>query len=152
MSSYVQKVLQPGENVRHVAEIHWIIYVPGLFFLLLAAALLIWLETAGYTGWWLSAPALVAAIAAVLIFQAWFHRWTTEIAVTDRRVIYKTGFIRRDTNEMHMDKVESVRVDQSVLGRILDYGDVTVLGTGEGFETIQRIADPLALRNQITGS
>jgi hypothetical protein len=52
---------------------------------------------------------------------------------------------------MHMDKVESVRVDQSVLGRILDYGDVDVLGTGTGFEPIKRIAKPLELRNHITG-
>jgi uncharacterized membrane protein YdbT with pleckstrin-like domain len=71
--------------------------------------------------------------------------------VTNRRIIYKTGFIRRQTNEMHMDKVESVRVDQSVLGRILDYGNVNILGTGEGFEPLWSIDAPLELRNHITG-
>jgi hypothetical protein len=53
---------------------------------------------------------------------------------------------------MQMDKVESVRVDQSILGRVLDYGDVTVLGTGKGeFTRLKTIAAPLDLRNQITG-
>ena len=72
--------------------------------------------------------------------------------VTDRRVIYKKGLIRRQTNEMNMDKVESVKIDQSILGRMLDYGDVTILGTGEGFETLRTIASPIELRNSITGT
>ena len=51
-----------------------------------------------------------------------------------------------------MDKVESVQIDQSILGRMLDYGDVTILGTGEGFETLRTIASPIELRNSITGT
>jgi uncharacterized membrane protein YdbT with pleckstrin-like domain len=51
-----------------------------------------------------------------------------------------------------MDKVESVQVKQSIVGRILDYGTVTILGTGEGFETLRTIASPIALRNSITGA
>ena len=53
---------------------------------------------------------------------------------------------------MNMDKVESVQIDQSVLGRMLDYGDVAILGTGEGFETLRTIANPIELRNSITGT
>ena len=71
--------------------------------------------------------------------------------MTNLRVIYKTGFIRRTTNEMNMDKVESVRVVQSIAGRILDYGDVTIIGTGEGEEELRTVARPLDLRNHITG-
>jgi uncharacterized membrane protein YdbT with pleckstrin-like domain len=51
-----------------------------------------------------------------------------------------------------LDKVESVQVDQSILGRMLDYGTVTILGTGEGFETLRTIAGPIKLRNCITGT
>ena len=76
--------------------------------------------------------------------------WITEFAVTDRRVIYKCGFISRHTVEMNMDKIESVDVDQSLLGRMLNYGTIHVLGTGEGIESLRRIAAPLALRNAIT--
>jgi uncharacterized membrane protein YdbT with pleckstrin-like domain len=100
---------------------------------------------------WHFVAAALAIVALVLLFREWFTWWTTEIAVTDRRIIYKEGFISRNTVEMHMDKVESVDVDQSVMGRILDYGDVIVKGTGTGFEPLKRIAAPLELRNHITG-
>ena len=80
--------------------------------------------------------------------------WITEIAVTNRRVIYKRGFISRTTAEMHMDKIESVRVDQSILGRILGYGRVTIMGTGASTESFGKIDEPVAapleLRNNIT--
>jgi Bacterial PH domain len=51
---------------------------------------------------------------------------------------------------MHMDKVESVEVKQSVLGRILNYGDVEIRGVGTGFEPLRMIDSPLELRNHIT--
>jgi uncharacterized membrane protein YdbT with pleckstrin-like domain len=81
---------------------------------------------------------------------AWFHRWTTETDVTDLRIIHKTGFIRRQTFEMSLDKVESVDVNQSILGRIFDYGDVTILGVGKSEETITTVSSPLSFRNAIT--
>jgi uncharacterized membrane protein YdbT with pleckstrin-like domain len=71
-------------------------------------------------GFWLYTACALALVAAVLLVQEWFRWWITEIAVTNRRVIYKKGFIRRRTNEMNMDKVESMQVDQSILGRMLD--------------------------------
>ena len=153
MSSYVESVLQPGEQVRLLATLHWILYVPGV--LVLICALAVWLYAGSIPGgetMWMIVAGVLAAIAVIMLFRAWFERWVTEIAVTDRRVIFKTGFIRRDTNEMQMDKVESVRVDQSILGRIFDYGDITVLGTGKGeFTRLKTIAAPLDMRNQITG-
>jgi uncharacterized membrane protein YdbT with pleckstrin-like domain len=152
MMSYVNKVLQPGEEIRYRASRHWVAYVPGLALHLLAGIL--WIAAPSSEPWksivFLIAG-LSAAAALILIVQAWFKWWITEIAVTNRRIIYKTGFIRRETNEMHMDKVESVRVDQSILGRLLDYGDVNILGTGEGFEPLKGIDAPLELRNHITG-
>jgi uncharacterized membrane protein YdbT with pleckstrin-like domain len=64
--------------------------------------------------------------------------------------VYKRGFIRRHTVEMNMDKVESVDVDQSIMGRLLNYGDVTIHGTGEGWEPLDRIDAPLEFRNHVT--
>jgi uncharacterized membrane protein YdbT with pleckstrin-like domain len=150
--SYVRSVLQPGEDVRYVASQHWILYWPGALLLVLAVVVFVYGRNAHPDSlFWSVIAAALALIAIVLLFREWFAWWTTEIAVTNRRVIYKTGFIRRDSNEMHMDKVESVKVDQSILGRILDYGDVTVLGTGSGWEAMRQIARPLELRNHITG-
>jgi uncharacterized membrane protein YdbT with pleckstrin-like domain len=98
----------------------------------------------------LAAAAVVAIAALYWTIRAWFHRWTTETDVTNLRVVHKTGFIKRRTFEMSLDKVESVDVNQSILGRLMNYGDVTVRGVGEGFETIKAIASPLAFRNSIT--
>jgi uncharacterized membrane protein YdbT with pleckstrin-like domain len=97
-----------------------------------------------------SLSAIVAIFALYKTVTAWFHRWTTETDVTNLRVVHKEGFISRETFEMSLDKVESVDVNQSILGRIMNYGDVTILGVGEGKETISTIASPLAFRNSIT--
>ena len=150
--SYVQRVLQPGEQVRHISSIHWIVYWPGVAVALLAVVAY-WLSDTRYLpGVWRYTAYALALVAAVLLIQQWFEWWVTEIAVTNRRVIYKKGLIRRETNEMNMDKVESVQIDQSIFGRMLDYGNVTILGTGEGFETLRTIASPIELRNSITGT
>ena len=95
--------------------------------------------------------ALLAIVALFLLIPEWFTWWMTEIAVTSDRIIYKAGFIRRDTVEILMDKVESVDVDQSIMGRLLDYGTVTVRGTGAGFEPLKGIAHPIELRSHIMG-
>ena len=150
--SYLQHVLQPGEQVRRIASIHWIVYWPGIAAALLAVVAFGFSETRYLTGIWRYTAYALALVAVVLLIKQWLQLWVTEIAVTDRRVIYKKGLIRRQTNEMNMDKVESVQIDQSILGRMLDYGDVTILGTGEGFETLRTIANPIELRNSITGT
>lgn len=85
-----------------------------------------------------------------LVFLIWaFIRYkTTEFAVTDKRVIGKTGLVSRNTVELFLDKVESLHVEQSVPGRILDYGTITIRGTGTTEEPIRNISAPLALRKQ----
>jgi uncharacterized membrane protein YdbT with pleckstrin-like domain len=95
---------------------------------------------------------VIAAAALVLWLRAFLRRASTELAVTDRRVIYKTGLVRRHTVEMNMDKVESVNVDQSLLGRLFGYGTVTVHGTGGGLEPLPSIASPIAFRNHVTAA
>src|SRR6476619_4118237 len=95
-------------------------------------------------GWCLFGVGLWKAV------HGWFKRLGTEIAITNRRVIYERGLIRRHTEEMNMDKIESVIVSQSLCGRILNYGSIHVRGTGEGLEHLHRIADPVGLRNCIT--
>jgi len=146
---YIDEILQPGETLAYSGRLHWIVYVPAAFLLLLALAALTRVDNS--TGWlWLLIAGLLAAAGGIMLFKAWFHRWTTEIDVTDRRVVYKHGFINRHTVEMNMDKVESVDVDQSILGRLLDYGDITIRGTGETWETLKMIGAPLKFRNHVT--
>src|SRR5438046_10168486 len=109
-----------------------------------------WATTDGIVLLCLAASAVVAIAALYWTAKAWFHRWTTETDVTNLRVIHKTGFITRQTFEMSLDKIESVDVDQSIPGRLFNYGNVTVRGVGEGKETITTIASQLAIRSSIT--
>ena len=147
--SYIKEVLQPGERVLFMSTIHWLIYAPAALLLLAAIVTAFW--AAGSTSFvWRFVSLLCLAGALLSGAGAWFKRWTTEIAVTDRRIIYKRGFIRRHTIEMHMDKVESVDVQQSIFGRMFDYGDVLVRGTGLGFEPLRMIDSPIHLRNAVT--
>jgi uncharacterized membrane protein YdbT with pleckstrin-like domain len=153
MGRYIDEILQPGEKVLYSTNAHWVFYLPAIIAWLVAAVLVVLsrLTTADSVVLLCLAAAAVAAIAALYwTVKAWFHRLTTETDVTNRRVVHKTGFITRKTFEMALDKIESVDVDQSISGRILDYGNVTILGVGEGRQTIQTIASPLAFRNAIT--
>ena len=124
-------------------------YWPGAAVALLAVVASWLSRTLFLPGLWRYTAYALALVSVVLLIQQWFQWWITEITVTNRRVIYKKGLIRRQTNEMNMDKVESVRIEQSILGRMLDYGSVTILGTGEGFETLRTIPSPIELRNSI---
>ncbi|HVY57832.1 MAG TPA: PH domain-containing protein [Xanthobacteraceae bacterium] len=149
--SYVQHVLLPDERVRFATNVHWIKFVPGLALLGLAIIVFIWAQNIETARTLVQLLALVLfAIAAVMLFLVWFERWTTEIAVTTRRIIRKTGFIRRNTMEMNLDRVESVKVDQSILGRMLGYGDIHIWGTGEGHEDLYTIASAIEFRSHIT--
>ena len=150
--SYVKSVLQADEQIRYVTNIHWIIYIPGVALVVVAALVYGFaLREEGGRPLWIAIAGVLAVLAALTLFQAWFRRFTTEIAVTNRRIIYKRGFIRRDTIEMQMDKVESVDVQQSVGGRILGYGDILIRGVGVGIEPLKNIDSPIEFRNHVTG-
>jgi uncharacterized membrane protein YdbT with pleckstrin-like domain len=150
--SYVKSVLQPDEQVRYTTNIHWIIYLPGVGVLILAG-LAYWLalREVAAASLWIAIAIVLAIIAALMLLSAWFRRFITEIAVTNRRIIYKRGFISRSTIEMQMDKVESVDVEQSIVGRIFGYGDIIIRGVGVGIEPLKNIDSPIEFRNHVTG-
>lgn len=153
MARYIDEILQPGERVLYSTNAHWIFYFPAIVAWVVALALFVLSRQATAEGLvllCLGAAGLVALAALYWTIKGWFHRFTTETDVTNLRVVHKTGFIKRRTFEMALDKVESVDVDQTILGRILNYGDVTIRGVGEGIETIKTIASPLAFRSSIT--
>ena len=146
---YVESVLKPDEQVLAIGRMHWIVYLRGLILAIVGLILILAPVGPGLS----LATSIVGAI--ILLFGlwslagAWIEQATTEIAVTTRRVIQKRGLIRRQTGEMNMEKVESVIVDQSILGRIFGYGSIVVRGTGSGIEGLHHIADPIALRSSI---
>jgi uncharacterized membrane protein YdbT with pleckstrin-like domain len=150
---YIDRILQPGEKRLYSGKIHWVVYLPGM--LLGTAALVFWLlsltsDSTRLATFWIFPAALCFVVGVIWAFWAWFEQWTTEFEITDRRIVHKRGFIRRQTVEINMEKVESVDVNQSVLGRILDYGDIVVKGTGTELEPFPRVAAPLEFRNHVT--
>jgi uncharacterized membrane protein YdbT with pleckstrin-like domain len=149
--AYIDQILEPGEKVVFKTRLSWTLYGPAIVYALIALALTFFSAGAAGFGVVVFVVAGLAALAALASFlRAWFRRWTTEIAVTDRRVVLKRGFIRRHTVEMNMQKVESVDVDQTQLGRIFNYGTVTIKGTGSTLESLRMIDHPLKLRSSIT--
>jgi uncharacterized membrane protein YdbT with pleckstrin-like domain len=155
---YVDHVLQPGETIRHVTSVSWVGYLPGLVLWLIAVVLLVYIapwsqdSAAIKLGGWIAVLAAFL-VGAVLLIKHWWRRFTTEVAVTDRRIIYKVGFIRRHTVEIHMDKVVSVDVDQTILGRLFNYGDITIEGAGDNsFEDLHMIDGPIEFRNHVTAA
>ncbi len=107
--AYYTKVLQPDEQVRVIGSLHWSIYIRPVIILLIAACVLIgslklldptWQLYAQYAG------AAIAILGLLVLLAAWIKRRTTEIVVTDRRVIHKVGVLVRHTQEMNVSKVE----------------------------------------------
>ena len=150
--SYAARVLQPGETIVYEARIHWIVYLGGI--LLVIAAVVLAIAAVALQGDAVRIGLMAAAALALLVglFQmlgAWIKVAGTEITVTSRRVIYKRGIVSRNTLEMNLDKVESVLVQQSLLGRMLDFGTVIVRGVGAGLEPVDRVAKPLELHRNI---
>lgn len=151
--AYYTKVLQPDETVRMVGRLHWLIFWPAAFWLAAAIAI-------ACVGAFVAfepiprhicfyAAAAIALVAALMFIAHWVRRESTEIVVTDRRVIFKRGLFSHYTVEMNVAKIETVDVRQSVWGRLLDYGTVVVRGTGAGIEPLRGVDHPVALRNAI---
>lgn len=125
MSSYVDGVLITDERVLYRARISlWSLWLPIL----------------------LGALTLIIGVGLLFWLYAWIVYRTTELAITNKRVIAKTGLIRRRTIEMFLEKIESIQVDQGVLGRIFDFGSVLISGTGVHSAPFRNISDPLELR------
>jgi uncharacterized membrane protein YdbT with pleckstrin-like domain len=125
--SYIDDSLIPGETVVHRARLTWWSQA-GLIILGLVL--------------------LIVLIGLVFIVMAWVNMKSTEIAITNKRIIAKFGFIRRNTVEINLDKVEALRVEQSVWGRFLNYGTILISGTGSTVDPIANIADPLVFRRK----
>jgi uncharacterized membrane protein YdbT with pleckstrin-like domain len=151
---YVRRVLQPGETIIYATRQHSVIYARAMLLLIVCAVLAgAGIYTSDNQNLSLAfgiAAALFGLLALGAAAHAFVRRATTELAITDHRVIYKTGLLSRHTIEMNRDKVESVDVDQTILGRIFGYGTIIVRGTGGSLEPIRNIGDPLTFRSHIT--
>ena len=125
--SYIDDSLIEGESIIHRARVSWW----SQFGLVL-----------------LGIVTLVVVIGLFFLIAAWIKVRSTEIAITNRRVIAKSGFIRRHTVEINLEKVEALKVEQGFLGRVLNYGTIFISGAGTSVAPIANIADPLVFRRK----
>jgi len=139
--SYVESNLMPNEKIICTASVHWCVFIPA--YIVLGFAFLV-----GVAAGIVHNPVFVAylILGGILLLRAYLIRTTTELAVTSKRVIVKTGMIRRHTVELNHSKVESFQVSQGILGRMLGYGTLTVTGTGGVRTPIKKIEAPLEFR------
>lgn len=156
---YIEKNLVPGETLTYRTACHWVV----MFWPSVGGAVLGFAGFAFFAGGWMAtrnggryegamvwgALALLGAVA--LIGGGIVRRFATEVAVSNKRVLIKTGLLSHRSIEVLLPKVESIGVGESFLGRILGYGSVIVRGTGGTFETFDKIAHPNELRRQVQG-
>lgn len=158
--SYVEKHLIPGESVQYETKLHWIVMLGHIAVAAIFGFLAIVFLIGSFSKWkgaWVAPPRSAMYIATLLcvtlggifLFIGLLKRKVTEMAVTSKRVIVKTGIAERRTVEILLSRIESVAVDEPALGRLLGYGTVIVRGTGGTPETFEKIYHPLEFREQV---
>jgi uncharacterized membrane protein YdbT with pleckstrin-like domain len=157
--SYAEKHLIAGETVQYETRLHWIVMVghaliAAALALVGAAVLLVPANTVNSGTVSYSNALRWAGIGCLLVAAIFFgiglvRRNATEMAVTNRRVIVKTGLVDRRTIELLLQRIESIAVEEPALGRVLGYGTVIVRGTGGTPEVFPQIARPLEFREQV---
>ena len=139
---YIESHLLPGEEVVYKARLHRIIFWKSCALIILGAIFLFLQPIVG---------GVVIAIGVFALLSPLVDYATSEFGVTNKRVIIKVGFLRRKTLELLLRHVETISVDQSVMGRLLNYGSVTLTGSGGVREMFHNISAPLEFRRQIQG-
>jgi uncharacterized membrane protein YdbT with pleckstrin-like domain len=142
--SYIDENLLPDEHVVYRAQLHKIIFARAALVLIVGVVLLFFPTLT-------QARTVVLVIGVLLLVPPFVAYQTTELGVTDKRVIVKSGFIRRRTIELLLRQVEAISVDQGLLGRLLGYGSITLTGTGGVREVFHQVREPLELRRRIQG-
>jgi uncharacterized membrane protein YdbT with pleckstrin-like domain len=142
---YIDQNLISGEAVTYKAQLHWSVFVKPLLLSLVLAGAGSFVLYRGYS--WPGAGIIVVALIPIVVAK--IKRSSAEFAVTNKRVILKTGFIQKETAEMFLNKIESVGVEQSIAGRIFGYGTIEIRGTGGTLEPFDRVSSPLEFRRQI---
>lgn len=156
--SFVERHLIAGETVQYETRLHWVVmfqHVVGAVLLdLLAIALLIFSFRARHTPGAPSTLLIWIAVAAFLfsgiaVASGAIKRSATEMALTNKRVIVKTGIVTRRTIELMLTRIESIVVEEPTIGRMLGFGTVIIRGTGGTPEVFEKIANPLEFRERV---
>lgn len=149
---YIEKNLLQNEKLVYSVRPHWVIFSTAVWTLL--CAVLVWIYSPDilyapvYAGWTLRdiIAAMLLLMGAYWYVTAYIYFKTSEYGVTNKRVLIKVGWIQRRSLELLLDKVEGVLVDQTIMGRIFNYGAITIIGTGGTNDRFPFIPNPLLFR------
>lgn len=153
---YVDQNLISGEQVEYRGALHWIVLLRSMMvaavfsifgIVMLVQASQLRSPQSRQTVSVLGAIAILVGVADLL--AAIVRRRSAEFAVTNKRVIFKTGVVRRVIQEMFLGKIESVSVDEGLMGRALNYGTISIRGTGGTIEPFHKIAHAQEFRRQV---
>jgi uncharacterized membrane protein YdbT with pleckstrin-like domain len=146
--SYVTKNLVRGESLIYETGVHWsVLFWPVLIALILVGGAIVCILQKDPN--FLYAGAGLLVLALVIVVVAAIKRRATEIAVTNRRVVIKTGIANRRSLEIMLPKVESIGITEPFMGRVLGYGTVVIHGTGGTPEPFDKIAHPAEFRKHV---
>ena len=154
--SYTNKTLMPDEQVLFHSKQHLIIFTSAAIWLIIS--LLIFTLCRGWSFFntilfghavyfWIGLIALF--ITAMHGLSAYLKYLATEYAVTSKRILMKTGLIHHKTLEIFLTKIESVHASQNIIGRLLDFGTVTISSSGGNKETFPSVPKPMEFRKII---
>ena len=148
--SYVEKSLGADEELKYRFWFHWVIniFIYGFHLLMLGVVFYLW-TIVDVISW--NVFGIIAIVAFIPSGMYHLGIICTEHAATTKRVILKKGIIARYTQEQVLAKVETVEVNQTIIGRLLDYGDIKITGTGASALIYRLIDEPLEVKKKIEG-
>jgi uncharacterized membrane protein YdbT with pleckstrin-like domain len=146
---YVERHLLQGERVVYKTRLHWILFLRPVLVIVVGIALALVLRPVQDPPWIWMIGAAVVVIGLAWAMVHYVEMMTSEFAVTNSRLILKVGLISRYTTELLLTKVETIGVQQGLIGRMLGFGDLTVTGTGGAREVFRRVRDPIGFRNHV---
>ncbi len=149
--SYIKKTLTDNEQILLLKKNHWVFWFWPVFrlslpFFLIICALVFW---NGLSPFAVSLTVVFVLVLLGRLLILLIQHISTENAATNKRVIFKTGFIRTNTDELRHEHIENIQIEQSLIGRILGYGNMEFRGTGGSPVVFQTIADPVSTKKQI---
>jgi uncharacterized membrane protein YdbT with pleckstrin-like domain len=147
---YIHKTLSEGEVVEQFLKYHWFFMIYPIFLLVIGLSIAIshflYFSNLNESNLFLYLSYLFFIFSFIKFITRFIERWTTEQALTNKRVFRKVGLIRRDTDELVYEKIETVAVKQSILGRIFNFGEVEFTGTGGMYIRFVFVKDPTEVK------
>ena len=144
--SYIDSNLLDGEHVVFRTRLHWLLFMGPFLFIVIVLLPATWFLASGP---WSSYAWIPVTLGALVLVATFIKRQSSDFAVTNKRVMMKVGVFSTRSIELLLNKIEAIAVEQSLLGRMVGYGDIVITGSGGTKEAFSRIQSPLEFRRAV---